>query len=111
MRLAERPHDLKLTVPSSLVGLLAASIPDRSRVLVANGEFTSLSWPFAAQAGRGVVITEVSRDRLAERISFHLYNTTTTSTAPPRPSPASVPERPPPPTVRPAGFSGLTTVG
>jgi selenocysteine lyase/cysteine desulfurase len=56
---------------SSLVGLLAASLPDRSRVLVANGEFTSLSWPFAAQAGRGVVVTEVGRDRLAESAPEH----------------------------------------
>jgi selenocysteine lyase/cysteine desulfurase len=56
---------------SALVGLLAASIPDRSRVLIASGEFTSLSWPFAAQAGRGVVITEVSRDRLADRAHEH----------------------------------------
>lgn len=59
------------TAVSSLVGLLAASIPDRSRVLIGTGEFTSLSWPFAAQAGRGVVITEVSRDGLAEQATEH----------------------------------------
>jgi selenocysteine lyase/cysteine desulfurase len=40
-------------------------------VLVAAGEFTSLSWPFAAQAHRGVAVTEVSRDRLAECATEH----------------------------------------
>ena len=39
---------------SALVGLLAASVPDGARVLVAAGEFTSVTWPFAAQSGRGV---------------------------------------------------------
>lgn len=51
---------------SELVGLVAASLPDRSRVLVARGDFTSVTWPFAAQAGRGVRITEVELDELAQ---------------------------------------------
>ena len=39
---------------SSLVGLVAAAVPDGGRVLVAAGEFTSVTWPFAVHAGRGV---------------------------------------------------------
>jgi selenocysteine lyase/cysteine desulfurase len=52
---------------SALVGLLAASLPERSRVLVAESEFTSLSWPFAAQAGRGVTVEEAPLEALGER--------------------------------------------
>jgi selenocysteine lyase/cysteine desulfurase len=52
---------------SPLVGLVAASITAGSRVLVQEGEFTSLSWPFAAQAGRGVTVTECAPDELGER--------------------------------------------
>jgi selenocysteine lyase/cysteine desulfurase len=44
---------------SALVGLVAAAVPDGARVLVASGEFTSVTWPFAAQAGRGVTVTAV----------------------------------------------------
>lgn len=44
---------------SQLVGLVAQGVPDGCRVLVAEGEFTSVSFPFAAQADRGVKITEV----------------------------------------------------
>lgn len=52
---------------SELVGLVAAGLPDRSRVLVARGDFTSVTWPFAAQAGRGVSVTEVELDELPQR--------------------------------------------
>jgi selenocysteine lyase/cysteine desulfurase len=52
---------------SALLGLIAASLPDRSRVLVAEGEFTSTTWPFAAQHARGVVVDEVPLERLADR--------------------------------------------
>lgn len=52
---------------SELLGLVAASVPDGSRVLVARGDFTSTTWPFAAQAGRGVSVTEVELDELAQR--------------------------------------------
>lgn len=52
---------------SALVGLVAASVPDGSRVLVARGEFTSVSFPFAAQAGRGVQVVEAELDELGER--------------------------------------------
>ena len=52
---------------SSLVGLLAASVPDGARVLVAAGEFTSVTWPFAAQSGRGVALVQADLDELGER--------------------------------------------
>ena len=51
---------------SSLVGLVAAGVPDRTRVLVAEGEFTSVSWPFAAQRGRGVTVEEAPLERVGE---------------------------------------------
>ena len=48
---------------STLVGLLAASLPAGTRVLVAKGEFTSVSWPFAAA---GATITEVPLAEIGE---------------------------------------------
>ena len=41
---------------SSLVGLVAASIPDGSRVLAPDVEFTSLLFPFLVQEHRGVTV-------------------------------------------------------
>ncbi len=52
---------------SSLVGLLAASVPDDARVLVPAGEFTSVTWPFAAQSGRGIKVVEVELGEIGER--------------------------------------------
>lgn len=56
---------------SPLVGLVAAAVPAGGRVLVAKGEFTSLTWPFAAQAERGVVVTEADLTELADRATDH----------------------------------------
>jgi selenocysteine lyase/cysteine desulfurase len=50
---------------SSALGLVAASIADGARVLTLPGEFTSTTFPFAAQAGRGVTVTELPADELA----------------------------------------------
>ena len=44
---------------SSLVAQVVSAVPDGSRVLVAEGEFTSVTYPFAAQAGRGMRLEEV----------------------------------------------------
>jgi selenocysteine lyase/cysteine desulfurase len=44
---------------SGALGLVAAAIPDGSRVATLAGEFTSTTFPFAAQAGRGVTITDL----------------------------------------------------
>lgn len=53
---------------SPLVGLVADSVPDGARVLTAAGEFTSVTFPFAAQEHRGVSITEVPLEKLAASI-------------------------------------------
>jgi selenocysteine lyase/cysteine desulfurase len=54
------------TSVSSLIGLVAASIPTGSRVATLRGEFTSVTFPFAAQAGRGVTVTELPPGRLED---------------------------------------------
>jgi len=51
---------------SSLIGLVASSIPDGSRVATFVGEFSSVTFPFAAQAGRGVTVTELPPGRLED---------------------------------------------
>jgi selenocysteine lyase/cysteine desulfurase len=52
---------------STLVGLVAAWLPDGARVVSAEPEFTSLLWPFMAQ-GRGIEVICVAVDRVAESI-------------------------------------------
>jgi selenocysteine lyase/cysteine desulfurase len=49
---------------SGAIGLVAAAIPDGSRVATLPGEFTSTTFPFAAQAARGVTVTELAPDDL-----------------------------------------------
>ncbi len=49
---------------SSVLGLVAAAIPEGARVLTLSGEFTSATFPFAAQARRGVTVTELPADEL-----------------------------------------------
>jgi selenocysteine lyase/cysteine desulfurase len=52
---------------STLAGLIAANLADGARVVVARGEFTSVTFPFAAQAGRGVTVTEVELSEIPSR--------------------------------------------
>lgn len=52
---------------SALLGLIAASVPDGVRVATVAGEFTSVTFPFAAQAGRGVTVTELAPGELEQR--------------------------------------------
>jgi selenocysteine lyase/cysteine desulfurase len=54
---------------SQLVGLVAASIPAGARVLVARGEFTSVTFPFAAR--RGVEVTEADLSEIPGRAPDH----------------------------------------
>lgn len=49
---------------SAVLGLVAAAIPDGSRVVTVPGEFTSSTFPFAAQADRGVTVTELAADEM-----------------------------------------------
>lgn len=51
---------------SQLVGLVAASVPDGTRVVTVASEFTSVTFPFAAQEKRGVTVTEVPHAKLAD---------------------------------------------
>lgn len=53
---------------SPLVGLVAAAVPDGAEVVVAEGEFTSVTFPFAAHAGRGVRVREVPLDEVAAAV-------------------------------------------
>jgi selenocysteine lyase/cysteine desulfurase len=55
---------------SQLVGLVAASVPDGTRVVTVGNEFTSVTFPFAAQR-RGVTVTEVPHDRLLDAAADH----------------------------------------
>jgi selenocysteine lyase/cysteine desulfurase len=52
---------------SAVLGLVAAAIPDGSRIATIAGEFTSTTFPFAAQAGRGVTVTELTAAELVTR--------------------------------------------
>jgi selenocysteine lyase/cysteine desulfurase len=52
---------------STMVGLVAAALPDGSQVVSTEAEFTSALWPFLAQ-GRGIDVRCVPVDRLAEEI-------------------------------------------
>ncbi|HEX9834398.1 MAG TPA: aminotransferase class V-fold PLP-dependent enzyme [Mycobacterium sp.] len=49
---------------SSALALVAAAIADGARVVTVAGEFTSTTFPFAAQVGRGVTVTELPADEL-----------------------------------------------
>ncbi|MGH9130986.1 MAG: aminotransferase class V-fold PLP-dependent enzyme [Acidimicrobiales bacterium] len=53
---------------SELIGLIAASLPDRARVVVPEIEFTSNLFPWLVQAERGVEVVTVPACRLAEAI-------------------------------------------
>jgi selenocysteine lyase/cysteine desulfurase len=54
---------------SAALSLVAAAVPHGSRVATLSGEFTSTSFPFAAQASRGVTITELDPDELVATAS------------------------------------------
>ena len=54
------------TTVSEFVGVVAAALPDGAQVVVAEGEFTSVSFPFLAHADRGVVVREVPLEQLHE---------------------------------------------
>lgn len=53
---------------SQLVSLVASGLPDGGRVLVASGEFTSVTFPFAAQQHRGVKVIEADLADLPSRV-------------------------------------------
>ncbi len=53
---------------SVFAGLVAASVPDGAEVLTAAGEFTSIVFPFLAQAARGVRVREVPLEHLPAEV-------------------------------------------
>lgn len=53
---------------SGLIGTVASSLPDSARVLVAAGDFTSVTFPFLAQEYRGVKTIEAPLERLVDAI-------------------------------------------
>ena len=53
---------------SQQLGLAAAALPDRARVLVPEGEFTSNLFPWLVQADRGVEVVVIPTSRLPEAI-------------------------------------------
>ncbi|HEX6356962.1 aminotransferase [Actinophytocola sp.] len=56
---------------SQVVGLVAASVPDGTRVLAVENEFTSVTFPFAAQENRGVKVTEAPARDLLDAVAGH----------------------------------------
>ncbi|MET0789818.1 MAG: aminotransferase class V-fold PLP-dependent enzyme [Cellulomonas sp.] len=53
---------------SALVGTVAASLPDGAEVLVVDGDFSSVVFPFLAQADRGVTVRHAPLESLADEI-------------------------------------------
>jgi selenocysteine lyase/cysteine desulfurase len=53
---------------SVFAGLVAAALPAGAEVLTATGDFTSILFPFLAQAGRGVTVREVPLDQLVDAV-------------------------------------------
>jgi len=53
---------------SGLIGLVAASLPSNAEVLTAEGDFTSLLFPFLAQEPRGVTVRSVPLARVAAEV-------------------------------------------
>lgn len=53
---------------SQLVAPLAAGLPDGARVLAPEVDFTSILFPWLAQAGRGVTTRTVAVDKLADAV-------------------------------------------
>jgi selenocysteine lyase/cysteine desulfurase len=63
------PDDIALgATTSQLVATVATALPDGARVLAPEGDYTSLTFPFAAQAHRGVRLDTAPLPTLAEHI-------------------------------------------
>jgi selenocysteine lyase/cysteine desulfurase len=56
---------------SQLIGLVAASVPDGTKVVTVRNEFTSVTFPFAAQRHRGVSVTEAEPAQLLSELRGH----------------------------------------
>ena len=58
---------------SVFAGLVAASVPDGAEILTVRGDFTSVLFPFLAQAERGVRVREVELGDLVDGIGPETY--------------------------------------
>lgn len=54
---------------SVFAGLIAASLPPGSEVLTATGDFTSILFPFHAQAARGITVREAPLEHIADAVT------------------------------------------
>ena len=54
---------------SVLAGLIAANLPDGSEILTAEGDFTSILFPFHAQARRRCTVREVPLEHIADAVT------------------------------------------
>lgn len=54
---------------SVTAGVVAASLPDGASVVCVDGDFTSMVFPFLAQADRGVTVRHVPREAVAEALT------------------------------------------
>lgn len=54
---------------SALVGLVATALPDGAEVVLPQGDFTSVIFPFAAQAHRGVRVRTAPLEHLADAVT------------------------------------------
>jgi selenocysteine lyase/cysteine desulfurase len=65
-----RPEQVAIgATVSSMVGLVAAALPAGAEVLVADGDFASVLYPFAAQEPRGVTLRSVPLGELVDSIT------------------------------------------
>lgn len=53
---------------SAMVAVVAASLPDGAEVVVPEGDFSSVVFPFLVQAHRGVTVRSVPLERLADAV-------------------------------------------
>ncbi|MDJ0337318.1 aminotransferase class V-fold PLP-dependent enzyme [Cryobacterium sp. PH31-O1] len=58
---------------SVMAGMVAASIPDGAEVVLPRGDFSSMVFPFLAQAHRGVTVRQVALADLAESLSENTW--------------------------------------
>lgn len=62
-------HDLTLgAATAQITGTIAASLPDNTRVLVPEGDFTSIVFPWKAQADRGMSVRTAPLHHLAHAV-------------------------------------------
>jgi selenocysteine lyase/cysteine desulfurase len=54
-------------------GMVAASVPDGAEIVCVDGDFTSIVFPFLAQADRGVTVRHVPLERLADAVNSSTY--------------------------------------